>query len=84
MSISLSSHLLQNPQASPYATTLFPVPYACHHDLEASAILFVDVPVALLFHPVLQNHGHTKNQNEIDTNNTKGRGEDLIKVSVGE
>lgn len=42
------------------------------------------MPVALLFHPVLENHGDAEDEDEVNSNNTKGCGEDLVKVSVGE
>jgi hypothetical protein len=82
-SVSLSSHLLQNPQTSPYAS-LFSSIFSVVPALEASPILLVDVPVTLLLHPILQDHGHAENQDEVDTDNAKGCGEDLIEVAVGE
>jgi microcompartment protein CcmK/EutM len=42
------------------------------------------VAVSLLLHPVLEDHGNAKNENEVDTDNAKGGSEDLVKVPVGE
>lgn len=80
--VSLSSHLLQNPQTSP-CTSLLSCIVSVIPALEASAIFLIDVPVTLLLHPVLQNHGYAENQDEVDTDNTKGCGEDLVEVAVG-
>lgn len=82
-SVSLSSHLLQNPQSSPDAS-LFSYIFSVESALETAAILLVDVPVALLLHPVLQDHCHAENQDEVNTDNAKGCSEDLIEVSIGE
>jgi hypothetical protein len=41
------------------------------------------VAVALLLHPVLEDHGDTENQDEIDADNAKGGREDLVEVPVG-
>lgn len=41
------------------------------------------MPVALLLHPVLEDHGDAENQDEVDANNAKRGGEDLIEVLVG-
>jgi hypothetical protein len=48
------------------------------------AILLIDVAVALLLHPVLENHGGTENEDEVDADDTKGSSEDLIEIPVGE
>jgi hypothetical protein len=48
------------------------------------AILLIDVAVALLLHPVLENHGGAENEDEVDANDTKGGSEDLVEVPVGE
>lgn len=42
------------------------------------------MPVALLLHPVLQNHGNAEDEDEVDANDTKGGSEDLVQVLVGE
>jgi hypothetical protein len=34
--------------------------------------------VALLLHPVLQNHGDTQNEQDVDANNAKGRRKNLV------
>ena len=84
MSFVLSSHLLQNPQPPSLSSVPF-APSILLKPLHASsAVLLVDVPVALLLHPVLEDHGDAKNQDEIDTNDTERGGEDLVKVFVGE
>lgn len=54
------------------------------HSLKSSAVLLVDVPVALLLHPVLENHGDAEDENEVDTNNAKCCSEDLVEILVGE
>ena len=54
------------------------------HSLETSAVLLVDVPVALLLHPVLEHHGDAEDEDEVDTNDTKCCGEDLVEIFVGE
>jgi hypothetical protein len=83
----LATRLLQNPQTSP---TRFPqyfhAPLAIPplHSLNSSAVLLVDVPVALLLHPVLENHGDAEDENEVDTNNAKRCSEDLVEILVGE
>jgi hypothetical protein len=40
------------------------------------------VAVALLLHPVLEDHGDAENEDEVDTNDTESGGEDLVKVPV--
>ena len=54
------------------------------HLKASNAVLLIDGPVALLLHPVLEDHGDAEDQDEVDTNNAEGCGEDLIKVFVGE
>jgi hypothetical protein len=48
------------------------------------AVLLVNVPVALLLLPVLENHGDAENQDCVDANNAKGSGEDEIQITIGE
>jgi len=50
----------------------------------SSAVLLVNVPVALLLHPVLEDHGDAENQDEVDTDDAECCGEDLVEVPVGE
>lgn len=49
-----------------------------------NTILLVDVAVALLLHPVLEDHGDAENEDEVDADNTEGGSKDLIQVPVGE
>lgn len=42
------------------------------------------MPVALLLHTVLEHHGNAQDKNDVDTDDTKGSGEDLIEVLVCE
>jgi hypothetical protein len=46
------------------------------------AILLVNVAVTLLLHPVLENHGDAKNENEVDADNSKSCREDLVEEPV--
>ena len=47
-------------------------------------VLLVNMPVALLFRPVLEDHGDTQNEKHVDTDNAKCSREDQVEVSVGE
>lgn len=49
----------------------------------ADTVLFINVPVALLLLPVLEDHGDAENQNHVNTDDAKGGGEDLVEVPVG-
>lgn len=44
----------------------------------AKTVLLVNVPVTLLFGAVLEDHGDTEDENGIDSDDTKGGGEDLV------
>lgn len=55
----------------------------CLHLQSSKAVLLVNVAVALLLHPVLEDHGGAKNENDVDTDNAKGGGEDLVEEPVG-
>jgi hypothetical protein len=46
-------------------------------------ILLVNVAVSLLLHPVLEDHGYAKNENEVDSDNAESGSEDLVEVPVG-
>jgi hypothetical protein len=48
-----------------------------------NTVLLINVPVALLLHPVLENHSNAEDQDEVDTNDTESGCKDLIKVPVG-
>lgn len=48
-----------------------------------NTILLINVPVALLLHPVLENHGNAEDQDEVDTNDTESGCKDLIEVPIG-
>lgn len=83
----LATRLLQNPQTSPTRLPQYfhaPLAVPSLQSLESSAVLLVDVPVALLLHPVLENHGDTEDEDEVDTNNAKCCGENLVEILVGE
>jgi hypothetical protein len=41
------------------------------------------VAVTLLLHPELEDHGDAKNEHDIDSDDSKGSSEDLVKVAVG-
>jgi hypothetical protein len=45
-------------------------------------ILLVNMAVAFLLHPVLEDHGDAKDEDEVNADNTKGGREDLVKVPV--
>lgn len=40
--------------------------------------------VALLLHPVLEDHGDAENEDKVDADNAKGSREDLVQKPVGE
>ena len=63
------------PHAPPLVLFLF---LQCTH-----AVLLIDVPVSLLFLPVLENHGDAKNQNCVDADNAKSSREDQVQIAVG-
>jgi hypothetical protein len=45
-------------------------------------VLLVNVTVALLFHPVLEDHGDAKNEDEVNADDAKSGREDLVEVPV--
>ncbi len=55
-----------------------------HSSQPSHAVLLVNVPVALLLHPVLQHHGDAEDEDEVNANNAKGSGEDLVQILVCE
>lgn len=52
--------------------------------LKPSTVLLVNMPVALLLHAVFEDHGDAQNQDEVNTDDSKGCREDLVKILVGE
>jgi hypothetical protein len=40
--------------------------------------------VALLLHPVLEDHGDAEDEDEVDTDDTESGGKDLVKIPVRE
>jgi hypothetical protein len=61
----------------PLQHAAFPLIPPCQ-TLKPSTVLLVNVAVALLLHPVLQNHGDTQNEQDVDANNAKGRRKNLV------
>lgn len=41
------------------------------------------MPISLLLLPVLENHGDTKNENEIHADNAESGSENLVEVPIG-
>jgi hypothetical protein len=50
--------------------------------LHPAPCLLVDVLVALLLHPISENHGDAQNEDEVDADDAKGRGEYLVQILV--
>lgn len=48
------------------------------------SVLLINVPVALLLLAVLEHHGNAKHEKDVDADDSKGGGEDLVEVLVGE
>lgn len=48
------------------------------------SVLLINVPVALLLLAVLEHHGNAKHEKDVDADDSKSGGEDLVEVLVGE
>lgn len=48
-----------------------------------NTVLLVNVAVALLLHPVLEDHRNAEYEDEVDSDNAERRCEDLIQILVG-
>lgn len=48
-----------------------------------NSVLLVNVPVALLFHAVFEDHGDAEYENHVYADDAEGGGEDSVQVGVG-
>lgn len=76
----LLTSLIFHPSTPPLS--LFPNPTIYSTLQSTKSILFIDMPVALLLHTVLEHHGNAQDKNDIDADDTKSSREDLIEVPV--